>query len=162
MGVQCACTKDFNHKKSIRARPGRASRLNAFPVRASWRTHGKFPITNLHSTLYPSVTNHSEREQLTFLFSTRHLGFQIEPPNPQNGDITRPSARPQSGRVSLAREVQQMRPEPFVARRRSATKTDWDSLSKRSCAQYERQVAQVLFSFLPVFVHPHLNIRREL
>jgi len=41
----------------------RASRLSSFPVRASWRARGSSPLRICMATLYPSVTNHSEREQ---------------------------------------------------------------------------------------------------
>jgi hypothetical protein len=43
--------------------PNRASRLSSTPIRASRLEPGGFPLRTCISTLYASVTNHSEREQ---------------------------------------------------------------------------------------------------
>jgi hypothetical protein len=64
----------------------RASRLSSTPVRVSRPEPGGVPLRTCISTLYASVTNHSERKQasqvhvaakLEFLVQRRNLGAQV-------------------------------------------------------------------------------------
>src|ERR1700693_1782117 len=60
---QVRATLPLSRSKSIQANRIRASRLSSAPVRANPSEPGGFPLRTCISTLYASVTNHSEREQ---------------------------------------------------------------------------------------------------
>src|SRR6202035_1502617 len=60
---QVRATLPLSRSKSIQANRIRASRLSSAPVRANRSEPGGFPLRTCISTLYASVTNHSEREQ---------------------------------------------------------------------------------------------------
>src|ERR1700686_2498625 len=60
---QVGATLPLSRSKSIQANRIRASRLSSAPVRANRSEPGGFPLRTCISTLYASVTNHSEREQ---------------------------------------------------------------------------------------------------
>src|SRR6202035_723543 len=59
---QVRATLPLSRSKSIQANRIRASRLSSAPVRANRSEPGGFPLRTCISTLYASVTNHSERE----------------------------------------------------------------------------------------------------
>src|SRR5580698_3071503 len=61
---QVRATLPLSRSKSIQANRIRASRLSSAPVRANRSEPGGFPLRTCISTLYASVTNHSEREHL--------------------------------------------------------------------------------------------------